>query len=93
MTPGKTLKNRFGIKKDRVHLKGLVVPSTWDESGNVTGISLSTFDEKIYSIDNNGKGRELLGFIRKGVKIEGTVIYEERGKKLNVKDFIRLKSG
>ena len=92
MKPKKSLTPRSGIKKDRVHLKGLVVPSTWDESGNVTGISLSTFDEEIYSIDNNDKGRELLGFIRKGVKIEGTVIFEEQGKKLNVKDFSRFKS-
>lgn len=70
--------------------KGLVVPSRWDKSGNITGISLSTFDESIYPIDNNDLGKKLLQHIGEGVVIEGTIDPGSLSKEIIVNNFRRF---
>lgn len=74
-------------EKNRRLFKGLVVPSLWDASGNVTGISLSTFNEEIYLIDNDDKGRELIDFVRKKVEIEGVLNMKGSLRKITVNSF------
>ncbi len=80
-------KNDLSGEKNRVFLKGLVVPSLWNDSGSVTGISLSTFNEEIYLIENNKKGRDLIGYLGKEVEVEGVLASEGLSKKIIVNDF------
>jgi len=62
-------------------IRGVVIPTAWDDQGNVTGIALSSHDENEYQVDSKGKGPELLLHIRKEVEATGTV-REEEGKKI-----------
>jgi hypothetical protein len=62
-------------------IRGVVIPTAWDDQGNVTGIAISSHDENEYLVDHKGKGPELLLHIRKEVEATG-VVREEEGKKI-----------
>ncbi len=70
-----------------VTINGLVTPSGWDEVGNVTALTISTFDEDEYLIEKNGKGDQLHYFIRRKVEVSG-VINEVNGvKSIQIRDY------
>jgi hypothetical protein len=62
-------------------IRGIIIPTAWDEHGNVTGIAISSHDENEYQVDHKGKGPELLLHIRKEVEVAG-VVREDEGKKV-----------
>ena len=62
-------------------IRGVIIPTAWDDQGNVTGIIISSHDENEYLVDQKGKGTELLPHIRKEVEAAG-VVREEEGKKI-----------
>lgn len=62
-------------------IRGVVIPTAWDDQGNVKGIAISSHDENEYQVDPRGKGPELLLHIRKEVEASG-VVREEEGKKI-----------
>ena len=62
-------------------IRGVVIPTAWDDQGNVTEIAISSHDENDYQVDHKGKGPELLLHIRKEVEASG-VVREEEGKKI-----------
>jgi hypothetical protein len=62
-------------------IRGVVIPTAWDDHGNVTGIAISSHDENEYQVDHRGKGSELLLHIRKEVEAAG-VVREEEGRKI-----------
>jgi hypothetical protein len=62
-------------------IRGVVIPTAWDDQGNVIGIAISSHDENEYQVDPKGKGPELLLHIRKEVEAAG-VVREEEGKKI-----------
>ena len=62
----------------------MVIPTDWDEQGNVVALAISSNDEKEYLVDKKGKGKELLGLIRKEVEVRGVVIEEDQRKIIRV---------
>jgi hypothetical protein len=62
-------------------IRGVVIPTAWDDQGNVTRIAISSHDENEYQVDPKGKGPELLLHIRKEVEVAG-VVREEEGKNI-----------
>ena len=62
-------------------IRGVIIPTAWDDQGNVTGIAISSHDENEYLVDHKGKGPELLFHIRKEVEASG-LVREEEGKKI-----------
>lgn len=75
--------DRMGIMRDKtktkekrrngITLQGVIIPVEWDEDGNVTTVSVSTFDEDSYIVDNSERGRDLIGFVRSEVEVTGFV--------------------
>ena len=79
-----------GVKKPRKKtavVKGVVVPKDWDEQGNVVALAISSNDEKEYVVDKKGKGRELLGLIRKEVEVRGVISEEDDRKVIRVSKY------
>lgn len=57
-----------------VYLKGVIVPTDWDEAGNYTAVALAADDEQEYRISSyNQTGRSLHHLLRTCVKIEGYI--------------------
>ena len=59
------------MKSKKCKIKGIIVPTGWTESGEISNISVLTTDEKEYYVDLNKSGRELLNKINEQVEIEG----------------------
>lgn len=68
-------------------VRGIVIPSEWDESGKVVAAALSTYEEEEYLIDNRGKGEELKSLIRQQVEVTGVVIERRKRKTITVEDY------
>jgi hypothetical protein len=66
---------------------GVVIPTDWDDEGNVIGIAISSHDETEYFVDKKGKGPDLLPLIRKEVEVSGVVREEENRKVIIVRKF------
>ena len=60
-------------------IRGTIFPVAWDKNDNVVGIVIDTPDQDGYLIDQNRKGKELLAYIRREVKISGTMMREDEG--------------
>ena len=63
-------------------IKGLIIPVDWDEKGNVTATAISTHLEEEYLVDQNAWGEALLAFLRQRVKVSGSIVLKEDGKKV-----------
>lgn len=77
------------MKNNLIHIRGLITPALWDETGKPLRISLSTFNEEVYLIDDDKKGKELMTLIREEVEIKGEIIRKDHIKRIRVKEFIK----
>lgn len=69
-----------GSKKEiTITISGLVLPVAWDKNDRVTGVVLETKDEKSYIVDQNKKGKELIGLMHQEVEVKGAVRENELG--------------
>jgi hypothetical protein len=64
-------------------IRGLVIPVDWDDKGNVTATAISTHLEEEFVVDQNAWGEALLAFLRQRVKVSGSVVLKEDGKKVS----------
>ncbi|MGB5748005.1 MAG: hypothetical protein WBM69_13545 [Desulfobacterales bacterium] len=60
-------------KKRMPTIKGIIIPSHWDEDGNIKEVSLHTSDEKEYRVEYGGVGKELLTHIHHKVEASGKI--------------------
>jgi len=63
----------MAIKKRMPKIEGLIIPSNWDEKGNIKAVSLHTSDEKEYRVEYGGVGQELLAHIHHKVEAIGKI--------------------
>ena len=63
-------------------VRGLVIPVDWDDKGNVTATAISTHLEEEFLVDQNAWGEALLAFLRQRVKVSGSIVLKEDGKKV-----------
>ena len=61
------------LKKRMPTIKGIIIPSSWDEDGNIKEVSLHTSDEKEYQVQLNGLGLELLELVQHKVEATGKI--------------------
>lgn len=54
-------------------ITGIILANQWDEIGQVTGVSLYTDQEEVYSITQNKKILELISLVQTKVRVEGRV--------------------
>ena len=66
---------------EQVNIKGILIPVDWDDRGNVIRAAIFTGNEEEYLVEENEKGKKLLGFMQQVVEIKG-VVREEAGSKI-----------
>ena len=76
-------------KKDKIKniIKGIVVPSNWDNQGNVTGVTIQAYDETAYIVEHVQLGEELLNHIHAKVEVNGKI-----RERINGSTSVRVKS-
>ena len=60
-------------KDNQPLIKGIIIPSQWDDNGKIIGVSINTNDEKEYLIEPAGAGKDLLNLIHQKVAVRGKV--------------------
>ncbi|MFZ7125444.1 MAG: hypothetical protein ACOWWM_04725 [Desulfobacterales bacterium] len=61
------------------HIKGIIIPSDWDSNGEVTGVSIATFDERVVRVSDHGAGKELVSFLRYQIDGWGELVNAPEG--------------
>jgi hypothetical protein len=61
-------------KTNKQIIRGIIIPSDWDDHGYVTQIAIATYREDRFLIKDNEPGRKLMALLRKSMIVEGTVI-------------------
>ena len=70
-----------------VTIFGIMLPTEWDEKGNVTGLAIHAYDEEKYHIDNLSERRDLLSLLRARLKVTGILKRDENGNRFTVKGY------
>lgn len=71
----------------KVTVKGIVLPSEWDEKGTIVGLKLFTHDEDEYQVEGNEMLRELLDYLREELLVTGYFQGEQNRKIIQITEF------
>ncbi len=74
----------------KVTAKGILLPSEWDENGDVLALTLFTHDEEEYAVKGDGIPPELLEVLRQELVVEGYFQWEKGRKIIQITDFSRF---
>lgn len=73
--------------EQNIRIIGILVPESWDAEGNVTRSAIMTANEGEYIVEENTKGKELLGLMRQKVEVKGAVRQEAGQNIITVKEY------
>ena len=71
----------------KVTVRGILLPSEWDESGAVIALTLFTFDEDEYRVERDETMQELLNVLRHELLVEGHFRWEQDRKIIRISEF------
>ena len=57
----------------KISLKGILVPSNWDEKGNITSLKIASANEKEYIISNQDLTDMITRYLRKEITVSGVI--------------------
>jgi hypothetical protein len=60
-------------KQTRISLKGILIPSNWDEKGNITSLKIASANEKEYIILNRDVSDMIATHLRKEIMVTGVL--------------------
>jgi hypothetical protein len=64
-----------------VSISGIVIPTNWDEKGNVVCVAIATHEEEDYFVEEYEQVARLKTFLRQEVEVSG-VLRKEGSKKI-----------
>lgn len=74
---------------DTITIRGIVIPASWDEKGDVISVAIATYHEEKYLVADNITGRRLMSLLKKRVIVDG-VIKDEDAVKIIYAKTIRI---
>lgn len=75
------------MTKSQTVINGIIVPSEWNEKGEIQNIAIVTFDEDTFLIADNNKARILMNSLRKTVTLSGKVSMNGTQKEIRISKF------
>lgn len=72
-------------------IRGIIIPSAWDEEGHVLAVAVSTFIEEEYLVEKDKRGNQLLRLLREEVEVSGVARIEEGVKTIKVEKYLLIK--
>ena len=73
--------------KSQTVINGIIVPSEWNEKGEIQNIVIVTFDEDTFLIADNDHARTLMNSLRKTVTLSGKVSIKGTQKEIRISNF------
>lgn len=81
------MKSKIKKRNRAVTISGIMLPTEWDDGGNVIGLAIHTNDEERYQIDNLNEKSELLSLLRARLKATGILKRDATGNNFTVKGY------
>ena len=78
----------------KTSIEGVVTPIAWDDNYNIIAISISTPDEKEYTVKKGTLSDELLELVHRYVNVTGFLDEDEYGEKtISVENYELIEDG
>lgn len=79
-------------KEQTCVMEGIIIPIRWDENGNSIAVALATSQEEEFLVNmKNAKGKELIEFLQKKVKIHGSLTtLDSNQKMITIRKYLTL---
>jgi hypothetical protein len=71
----------------KITIRGIVIPETWNDAGEINTLSIVTYTEKKYLIAENNEAQKLKSFLRKQVIAKGMLTENGEKKSIVVETF------
>lgn len=81
------LKVTHSLSFRKMTARGILLPSEWDEIGAVIALTLFTFDEDEYKVEQTETKRELLDVLRQELLVEGYFRWEQGRKIIRITEY------
>ncbi|MCM2285609.1 MAG: hypothetical protein NDI81_12560 [Desulfobacula sp.] len=75
------------MSKAQTVINGIIIPSEWNEKGEIQNIAIVTFDEDTFLIADNNHARTLMNSLRKTVTLSGKVSMKGIQKEIRISKF------
>ena len=66
---------------------GIVIPTDWDDRGNILKLAIVTYDEGKVTVVPNDRGVALVTCLRKAVKVQGILRYNNGLQEIEIHTF------
>lgn len=73
-------------KPKMITLRGILIPSGWNETGDVVAVAVATYDEEKYLVSDSAMVSNLLSLLRKRVVVNGIVNQIDTDRIIDIKD-------
>ncbi len=67
-------------------IRGILIPSAWNEKGDVIAVAIATYNEEKYLVSDNSMVPRLLSLLRKRVVVNGIVNRQDTDRNIDIKD-------
>ncbi len=75
------------MNKSQTVINGIIIPSEWNENGEIRNIAIVTFDEDTFLIADNNHAKTLMKSLRKTVTLSGKVSVKGVQKEIRISRF------
>ena len=72
-----------------IHLKGILIPASWDKKGNIVALAIATVNEEEYWIETKDRRQNLMQYLREEVEVMGVLKPGYRGKTIELIELIK----
>lgn len=75
------------MSRSQTVINGIIIPSEWNEKGEIQNIAIVTFDEDTFLIARNNHAKTLMNSLRKTVTLSGKVSMKGVRKEIRISKF------
>lgn len=71
---------------ETITIRGILIPTAWNERGDVVAVAIATYNEEKYLVSNDEMVPSLLSLLRKRVVVNGIVNRQSTDRIVDIKD-------
>ena len=73
-------------KTETITIRGILIPSAWNEKGDVVALFIATYNEEKYLVSDRPMVQKLLSLLRKRVVVNGIIHRQDPNRVIDIKD-------
>ena len=73
-------------KRETITIRGILIPSAWNEKGDVVALVIATYNEEKYLVSDRPMVQKLLSLLRKRVVVNGIIHRQDPNQVIDIRD-------